>query len=115
MPWEHIGSLDSGDMISDGTEWLTLSYEMAVKYLNFFVGDKAPTGCKIGIMWHEHHYGSYPSVGIYWEAPADDAPWELISLCEELLQIFDSNISWYKFTPSSIEEIIEAYEEETEV
>ncbi len=60
MPWEDVGSCGSGQLPND-RDWIVHCYEMAISYLKFILGD-SPEGCELGVMWHEHELGDYPSV-----------------------------------------------------
>ncbi len=106
MPWEHVGSCGSGQLPGD-RDWITLCYEMAILYLNFVV-EEPPDGCELGIMWHEHDLGEYPSIGVHWEHPQSEPPWRYIRKCEIALSKFDEAIEWFDISPDEIESDLEA-------
>ena len=105
MPWENIGSCGSGELPNE-KDWIVQCHELGLSYLNFIVG-VVPEGCDLGIMWHEHELGDYPSIGIYWDFPQSDPPWTLINRCETLLERFDEAVSWSEIDPDAIAEDIE--------
>ena len=110
MPWENIGDCGSGQLPND-RDWIVHCYEMAVSYLKFILGDP-PEGCELGIMWHEHELGDYPSVGVHWDSPQSDAPWEYINKCETLLMKFDEAVNWYDISPDRVYEDIDELEDD---
>jgi len=85
---------------------------MAISYLNFVMSP--PDGCEFGVMWHEHDFGEYPSLGLYWGEPLSDAPWNFIHKCEVLLERFNEAISWHEIDPEAISDDLEDFEEEEE-
>ena len=109
MPWENIGSCGSGQL-PDDRDWMLHCYGMALSYLNFVM--PPPKGCEFDIMWHEHELGEYPSLGLYWGAGHNDAPWDFISKCEKILERFDEAISWSDIDPDAIADILDYEEEE---
>lgn len=111
MPWENIGSCGSGQLPGD-REWILQCYGMALAYLNFIM--PPPDGCEFGIMWHEHELGDYPSVGLYWGSPQNDAPWGFINKCEVILERFDDAISWSEIEPDAISEELDFDEEDSD-
>jgi len=102
MPWENIGSCGSGQMPYD-TNWIVHCYKLALSYLNFVVG-MAPEGCELGIMWHEHELGDYPSIGLFWDYPQNGPPWKFINKCERLLERFDAAVNWSEIKPDAMDE-----------
>lgn len=106
MPWEHVGECGSGTLPGDA-EWIDFGHDMAVRYLTMALGDP-PAGCELGVMWHDHDLGSYPSVGVFWDCPADDAPWEYVNRAEELLDRFNDAVDWGSLYP------LPSYEDESE-
>ncbi len=106
MPWENIGSVGNGQMPQDQA-WILFCYDLAISYLKFSCGDPPP-GSKVGVMWHEHELGDYPSVGVYSDY---DAPWDFIHRCESALERFDSGVSWTDIQPQ--EEYDDDFEEES--
>jgi len=105
MPWENIGSCGSGQLPND-RDWIVQCYELALSYLNFIMGT-APEGCELGIMWHEHELGDYPSVGLHWDFPQSEPPCNFINTCETLLERFGDAVSWSEIDPDAIAEVIE--------
>lgn len=89
MPWENIGSVDTGDMPHE-EEWILFCLGMAKNYVSFVCGD-APDDGELGIMWSDHDLGSYPSLGVWYEL---EEPCEYISACEGALEIFNESVSW---------------------
>ncbi len=102
MPWENIGSCGTGQFPND-RDWIVQCYELALSYLNFIMGTP-PKGCELGIMWHEHELGDYPSVGLNWDFPQSEPPWKFINRCETLLERFDEAVSWSEIDPDAIAE-----------
>lgn len=60
MTWESIGSTNTGQM-PDDEAWILFSIGLAKQYVLFVCGDP-PEGSKLGVMWHDHELGSYPSL-----------------------------------------------------
>ncbi len=108
MPWENVGSCGSGQLPGD-RDWILRCYELAMYYLSCVLGDP-PAGCYLGIMWHEHDYGEYPSLGVRWGHPQSDPPWTYIRRCEIALSKFDEAIEWSDISPSDIESELEAWD-----
>ena len=94
MPWEYVGECGSGDMPKD-VEWIDYCLEAGMNYLRYVLGEP-PAGCELGIMMNDHELGNYPSVGVYWSFPVDEAPWEYINRAEDLLSEFDDATDWGK-------------------
>jgi hypothetical protein len=97
MPWEHVGNCGTGQIPED-SEWIDFCYETAVAYLKLALGDPPP-GCELDVMWSDHELGSYPSVGLYWDFPADDAPSDYLHRAEELLERFNAAVDWSQLHP----------------
>lgn len=95
MPWESIGSVGTGQLPQDRA-WILFCYDIAISYLKFSCGNP-PAGSKMGVMWHEHELGDYPSLGIYFDY---DDPWDYIRRCESALECFDAAVSWSDIQPS---------------
>ena len=112
MPWENIGSCGSGQLPND-RDWIVQCYELALSYLNFIICT-TPKGWKLGIMWHEHELGDYPSIGLHWDYPQSDPPWKFINKCETLLERFDEAVTWSEIDPDAIAEDIEDDDDEDE-
>ena len=91
MPWESIGSTDTGEMPHEKT-WILFSLEIALKYIRFVCGDPPP-GNELGIMWHDHELGSYPSLGVWSDFTPD---WDYFHNCESALEAFNGAVSWYE-------------------
>lgn len=91
MSWESIGSISTGDM-PDDSSWILWSLRLTKKYIELVCGD-APAGSKLDVMWHDHDFGSYPSLGVWSEY---DHPWDYINSCERALEVFDNAVSWDK-------------------
>ena len=51
-------------------------------------------------------------MGIHWDFPQSDAPWQYISKCEILLARFDDAVRWYEIAPDSVYEEIEKLQED---
>lgn len=92
MPWESIGECD-GSTASDSQEWIDFCHETAIAYLRVMLGDPPP-GCSLEVKWNDHDLGAYPTIGLWWEAPADDAPWDYINRAETLLDQFNEAVDW---------------------
>jgi len=105
MPWEHVGDCGTGQL-PDDLDWVLHCYETAVTYLSFILGDP-PAGCELGIMWHEYELGKYPSVGVNWDFPQSDAPWEYIRNCESLLSNYNEAIDWFAISPTEAIKLVE--------
>lgn len=99
MPWESIGSVDTGQLPGD-EEWIEFCQKLAIQYIRLVCGEP-PTGAKLGIMSHDHDLGSYTSIGVYSDY---SPPFDYISNCENALEVFDAAISW--------DELKELYEEQ---
>src|SRR5262245_10321991 len=89
MPWESIGSVDTGEM-PDDEEWILWCLQIARQYVLNVCGE-APEGCTVDVMWHEHELGDYPSLGVSSE---DEEPWEYIARCERALAVLNDAVSW---------------------
>jgi hypothetical protein len=110
MPWEHIGNCGTGQIPED-TEWIDFCYETAIAYIKLALGDP-PAGCELDVMWSDHELGSYPSVGLYWDFPADDAPWNYLNRAEELLERLNAAVDWSQLHPFPLNEEEGGSEEE---
>ncbi len=89
MPWESIGSVDTGDMPHE-EKWILFCLKMAKSYIDFVCADTPDNG-KLEIMWHDHELGNYPSLGVWYEF---EEPCEYIRACEDALDIFNESVSW---------------------
>lgn len=99
MPWEYIGSCGSGGSLDDN-DWIVHCNELAISYLNFVIGS-VPAGCELGIMWQEHELGDYPSIGLHWDYPQIEPPWDIINKCEILIERFDDAVNWSEVEPEA--------------
>ena len=88
MPWEHLGDVGTGELPYE-REWVVFCHELALFYLRFACGPPPP-GCELGIMWHEHELGEYPSIGIQYE----QWPEQYAGRCAATLERFDEAVSW---------------------
>lgn len=89
MPWESIGSVDTGEMPIDES-WINFCQGLAISYITLVCG-KPPLAVELGIMSNDHDLGSYPSIGVYSEF---SLPYDYVSSCEDALDVFNSAISW---------------------
>lgn len=88
MPWESIGSVSTGEMPQDA-EWITLALTIAQRYVLFVCGES--NNAKLDVMWHDHEYGSYPTLGVWSDG---DPPQDYVNECERALEAFDDAIDW---------------------
>ena len=89
MPWESIGSVDTGELPGD-EEWIEFCQKLAIQYIKLICGE-APLGSQLGIMSHDHDLGSYTSIGVY----SDYSPsYDYTLDCENALEVFNSAVSW---------------------
>ncbi|PKO44196.1 MAG: hypothetical protein CVU29_10140 [Betaproteobacteria bacterium HGW-Betaproteobacteria-22] len=91
MSWESIGSVSTGDMPDDRV-WILWSLRLAKKYIELVCGN-APEGSKLDVMWNDHEFGSYPTLGVWSDY---NQPWDYINRCEHALEVFDNAVSWDK-------------------
>ena len=105
MTWENVASCGSEELPFDS--WMEHCYQMAIDYLGIVLEDP-PAGCELGIMWHEHDLGEYPSVGVHWDFPQSEPPWTYIRKCEIALSKFDEAIEWFDISPDEIDADLEA-------
>ncbi len=105
MTWENVASCGSEELPFDS--WMEYCYQMAIDYLDFVLRDP-PNGCELGIMWHEHDLGEYPSVGVHWDFPQSEPPWTYIRKCEIALSKFDEAVEWFDISPGEIDADLEA-------
>lgn len=99
MPWESIGSIDTGEMPGD-ERWILFCLKQAQSYIEFVCG-LAPDESKLEIMWHDHDLGSYPSLGVWYDF---EEPSEYINACETALDVFNGAISWPELKTHFIEQ-----------
>ena len=105
MPWEYVGGCGGGQLPED-KDWIVFCYRMAIDYLDFVL-EEPPDGCELGIMWHEHELGEYPSVGVHWDFPQSEPPWSYIRKVEIALSRFNRAIEWFDISPREIESAFE--------
>lgn len=108
MPWESIGSVDTGDMPHEEA-WILSCLGMAKNYVSFVCGE-APDDAKLEIMWHEHELGNHPSLGVWYDF---EEPCEYINACETALDVFNEAVSWSDLKAHFIEQK-EAADDENE-
>lgn len=89
MPWDSIGSVDTGEM-PDDEAWILFCLSLTKNYVEFICG-RPPDDNKLEIMWHEHELGNYPSLGVWYDM---EAPHEYIASAEDTLDAFDKHVSW---------------------
>lgn len=93
MPWESVGDCGTGQLPNE-RDLVVAQLELGIKFLELFVGDP-PEDCELGLMWHEHDYGPYPTIGLTWEVGELGTPeWKYIARCENALSSFDDAIDW---------------------
>ncbi|HEX7371117.1 MAG TPA: hypothetical protein VF284_12640 [Rhodanobacteraceae bacterium] len=92
MPWEDIGSVDTGSVPNDAG-WIDWAQHFALSYIKLVCGDP-PSGCDLDIVSVDHELGSYPTLGVYYDfgGPPDG----YIRRCEEALDVFNRAIDWGK-------------------
>lgn len=91
MPWESIGSVNTGELPGD-QNWIEFCQNLAIQYIKLVCGDPPP-GATLGIMAHDHDLGTYTSIGVY----ADySMPFDYASACERALEVFDAAVSWHE-------------------
>ena len=113
MPLESIGDVDTGQMPHD-EEWILFAIQLAISYVEHVCG-KPPRGCSLGVMWHDHELGSYPSMGLEWDPNlgAFEPPADYIQRCEIALEAFGEAVNWSVIEPDSIDErFSEAFDDE---
>jgi hypothetical protein len=79
---------------------------MGIVYLRHICGEP-PDGCDLDILWHDHELGNYPTIGLLWNEPQTDAPWDYISQCETALEVFNMAVPWSKINPTALEDVLE--------
>lgn len=100
MSWESIGSVGDGQMPED-RDWILFCCDLALLYVKFVCGDP-PSGCELGVMWHEHELGEYPSLGV--SSGEFEPPWDYINQCEAALERFGDAVSWSEIQPTPEDE-----------
>ena len=99
MGWESIGECIGSDA-SDPPSWIEFCHEASIAYIKSILGPP-PDGWTLGIQWHDHDLGSYPTIGVYNDLPATE-PWEYISKAEALLERFNDAVDWSEIEPASV-------------
>ncbi len=89
MPWEDVGSVDTGEM-PDDEPWILFCLGLAKDYVQFVCG-LPPDDSKLKIMWHEHESVDRPSLGIWYDL---EEPCEYVRACEDALDVFNKHVSW---------------------
>ena len=103
MPWEDIGQCGGGST----REWAA-GVEIVIHYIELVCGSPPP-GCELGVMWHEHECGDYPTAGLCWDPSVrTDPPEEYIAKCGIALDAFDEAVSWSQIDPEVVREKFEA-------
>jgi hypothetical protein len=102
MPWESIGSVDTGSMPEDRS-WIAFCQGLAKRYITLVAGSP-PDGHQLGVFEADHELGSYPNLGVYWDFDLDD---RYVSRCEQALDVFNDAVDW-----SVLKEHWEASQEE---
>jgi hypothetical protein len=91
MPWEGIGSVDTGEM-PDDEAWILFCLGLAKNYVQFVCG-LPPDDSKVEVMWGEHELGVHPSLGVWYDL---QEPYEYIHACENALDTFNKHVSWFE-------------------
>ena len=73
---------------------------MAISYVLYILG-KPPDGCELGIMTQDHDYGSYDTIGVWYEY---DYPYDYISKSERLIEIFNEAVDWSMISPNVVKD-----------
>ncbi len=112
MPWENIGECGRADLRD--RERLVAEIELGIQYVRLICGDP-PTGCEVDVMWHEHDFGEYATVGLSWDPlEISDAPWDYISRAEEVLSRFHESVDWSPLSEQDEDEEAELDDDENE-
>lgn len=99
MGWETIGECSGSDSASPPT-WVDFCHKASIAYIKAILGEP-PAGWTLGVQWHDHDLGSYPTIGVYNDLPAME-PWEYINKAEELLERFNDAVDWSEIEPSAV-------------
>lgn len=110
MGWETIGKC-VGSSSSDPPEWVDFCHETAIAYIKVILGDP-PGGWELGIQWHDHDLGSYPTIGVFTDLPLIE-PWDYIHKAETLLAQFNDAVNWASICPDTIADL-EGFSEDDE-
>ena len=99
MGWESIGECIGSDS-TDPPEWIDFCHKASLAYIKAILGSP-PDGWQLGIQWHDHDLGSYPTIGVYNDLPAME-PWEYIRKAEALLERFNDAVDWSEIEPAAV-------------
>jgi hypothetical protein len=99
MGWESIGECIGSDS-TDPPPWITFCHKTTLAYIETILGSP-PDGWVLGVQWHDHDLGSYPTIGVYNNLPVSE-PWEYIRKAEELLDRFNDAVDWSEIEPSAV-------------
>ncbi|MBX3059467.1 MAG: hypothetical protein KF770_23690 [Anaerolineae bacterium] len=102
---ESIGGFGDGELPHE-REWIMACYDFAIAYLKRVCGEP-PRGYTLEPIYHEHETLSgnilaVPSLGITWENPHADAPWDYLEKCEIALRALDDAIDWAEIEPGEV-------------
>ena len=109
MGWESIGECVGSDS-SDPPEWVSFCHEASIAYIKAIIGDP-PAGWEMGIQWHDHDLGSYPTISVYSNLPLME-PWSYINKAEVLLDKFNDAVRWTDIEHDSVEDFDEDEDED---
>ncbi len=99
MGWESIGECIGSDA-TDSPEWIDFCHQTSIAYIEAILGSP-PDGWQLGIQWHDHDLGSYPTIGIYTDMPVSE-PWQYINKAEALLERFNDAVDWSEIEPAAV-------------
>lgn len=99
MGWEYIGECIGSDS-TDPPSWVSFCHEASIAYIKAILGDP-PAGWTLGVQWHDHDLGSYPTIGVYSDLPLME-PWSYIQKAEALLEKFNESVDWTEIEPSAV-------------
>jgi hypothetical protein len=89
MPWETVGSVDTGRWPQDEA-WIRLALGLARDYLIYVCG-KPPPGCTLEATFGESDLGEYPILGVWHDG---DPPDDYARRCEDALSTFNESVDW---------------------
>ena len=99
MGWESIGECIGSDS-KDPSEWVDFCHQTSIAYIEAILGSP-PDGWQLGIQWHDHDLGSYPTIGVYNDLPAME-PWVYIRKAEALLERLNDAVDWSEIEPVTV-------------
>ena len=99
MGWESIGECIGSDS-TDPPEWVDFCHRTSLAYIEAILGSP-PDGWQLGIQWHDHDLGSYPTIGVYNDLPAME-PWVYIRKAEALLERLNDAVDWSEIEPVTV-------------